>query len=287
MLYRVVTSRCCDLRVRLEKRPYVGDGGGVPKVEVAADGRIVTDPDVGPVAMVWLPRSGQLVAKIPPRKGNYRWLHETVRVRSPRLDRDRWYLPRSCLVKLVNAAVDRYGYIVVWRDMSRLSRCTRACLEATGLDCDCSCLGVHHGVDDDSGWFEIVEDIMVADHGEIKRTAVVYGPRGEDEDGDGGGAAVYSGELSGQRYRADRAGRRGWPLAARYMCAGCMSARACVWDHCHTHGFVRAPLCHTCNTRQWRGWRPAHGRARPAGNLDTSYYRWCPRYDEQRLSCSA
>ena len=58
---------------------------------------------------------------------------------------------------------------------------------------------------------------------------------------DDSASVVYNGELSGVRYRADLAGRKGWPLAARFMCAGCLGARARVWDHCHTHGFVRAP----------------------------------------------
>lgn len=232
--------------------------------------------------MVWLPRDGQVIAKIPDRKGNRRWLHQAVRIRSPRLDGDRWVLPRSCLTRLVTAAVDRYGHIVVCRDMSRLSRCNRACLEATGVDCDCSCLGAYHGADS-IGWFERAGDVMVADLGETKRTAVVYGATTDDAE-----PAIYGGELSGRRYRPDRVGRSGWPAAARFMCACCMSMRARVWDHCHTHGFVRAPLCNVCNTRHWGGWQPQYGRAAPSSNLDTSYYRWCPCFGyEWEAPCSA
>lgn len=128
------------------------------------DGQVVSDPGVGPVAMVWLPLQGQVIAKIPPRKGNRRWLHETLRIRSPELHGDRWNLPRSSLVRLVTAAIDRYGFIVLWRDMSKLSRCTRACLEATGAECDCSCMGAHHG-QDAAGWFERFGDAVVADQG--------------------------------------------------------------------------------------------------------------------------
>ncbi|WP_440103722.1 endonuclease domain-containing protein [Streptosporangium sp. H16] len=77
-------------------------------------------------------------------------------------------------------------------------------------------------------------------------------------------------------------------LASRFMCTGCMSARARVWDHCHTHEFVRAPLCNPCNTRHWSGWQPQHGRAPRSRNIDTSYYRWCPFYGEEQLGkCSA
>lgn len=58
---------------------------------------------------MWLPVDGEVVAKIPPRKGNRRWLHKSVRIRSPDLDGDRRYLRRSCLTRLVIAAVERYG----------------------------------------------------------------------------------------------------------------------------------------------------------------------------------
>ncbi|MBN6040063.1 endonuclease domain-containing protein [Amycolatopsis sp. 195334CR] len=252
--------------------------GGVPEARVV-DGLLVMPRGV---PVVWLPRDGKVVAKIPARKGNRRWLHKTVRIRSPRLVDDRWLLPRNCLVRLVTAAIDRYGFIAVCRDMSMLSRCNRACLEATGFECDCSCLGAHHGTDS-AGWFERAGDAMVTDLGESKRTVIVYGAKTDDA-----APAIYRGELRGQLYRPDPVGRRGWPLASRFTCACCMSMRARVWDHCHTHGCVRAPLCNTCNTRHWGGWTPERGRAVPSSNFDTSYYAWCPRYDdEQATPCSA
>ncbi|MGW7201813.1 endonuclease domain-containing protein [Streptomyces chryseus] len=38
------------------------------------------------------------------------------------------------------------------------------------------------------------------------------------------------------------------------MCAVCGTAPAAVVDHCHEHGYVRAPVCHSCNTHE----RPDH-----------------------------
>jgi len=249
----------------------------VPEVRLAG-GRVAADPAV---ALVWLPLDGHVIARIPSLKGNRRWLHETVGIRSPELRGDRWHLPRNCLMRLVTAAVDRYGHAVLCRDVSRLSRCTRACQEATGPECQCSCMGAHHG-QESGAWFEREGDVLVADLGEFRRSAIVYGAR-KDESAPG----TYRGELSGRRYSADAAGRHGWPLAARFMCSACLTRRARVWDHCHVHGFVRAPLCNACNTRHWRGWQPQHGRAAPSLNLDTSYYGWCPRFsDGPRPRCS-
>ncbi|MBJ6616367.1 endonuclease domain-containing protein [Streptomyces sp. I4(2020)] len=243
--------------------------------------RVVTKPGIGPVPTVWLPLHGQVIAELPPRKGNRRWLHETVGIRSPEFNGDHWILPRSSLMRLVTAAVDRYGFIVLWRDMSTLSQCTSACLKATRIECQCSCLGAHHGRDA-AGWFERVGDAVVADLGECIRTGVVYGARGSDAN-----AVLYDGELAGERYCVDRIGRRNWPTAAQFMCASCMTARATVWDHCHTHGFVRAPLCNRCNTRHWRGWQPQYGRAPHSRNLDDTYYRQCPKHADTWRPCSA
>ncbi|KAF3470098.1 endonuclease domain-containing protein [Streptomyces sp. Tu 3180] len=41
---------------------------------------------------------------------------------------------------------------------------------------------------------------------------------------------------------------------AGWACAVCRSAPAAVLDHCHEHGYVRAPVCHSCNTQE----RPDH-----------------------------
>ncbi|MFF4796681.1 endonuclease domain-containing protein, partial [Streptomyces sp. NPDC001276] len=64
----------------------------------------------------------------------------------------------------------------------------------------------------------------------------------------------YNGELEGQLYsvlsRKPGTSRRvtGW------ACAVCRTAPAAVLDHCHEHGYVRAPVCQSCNTQE----RPDH-----------------------------
>lgn len=252
--------------------------GDVPEIRIV-DGQLVTPPGTE-VAVAWLPQNGQVIAKLPPTRGNRRWLHESVQIRSPKLEGDRWTLPRNCLIRLVVGAVDRFGFMVVFRDMSKLTTCTKKCLNAEGPDCDCSCLGAHHG-ENSFGWFERVGDVMVADRGEFTRSAVVYGATST-----AASAVIYNGELSGHLYTADRAGRKGWPTASRFMCSGCVSVRARVWDHCHTHGYVRAPLCNACNTRHWSGWHPDHGRPMVSSNLDSSYYRWCHGYGDRWEPCS-
>ncbi|GGP90777.1 endonuclease domain-containing protein [Streptomyces melanogenes] len=64
----------------------------------------------------------------------------------------------------------------------------------------------------------------------------------------------YKGELEDQLY-AVLSRRPGTSRqVAGWMCAVCRTAPATVLDHCHEHGYVRAPLCTSCNTQE----RPDH-----------------------------
>ncbi|MEU5398331.1 endonuclease domain-containing protein [Streptomyces sp. NPDC005963] len=64
----------------------------------------------------------------------------------------------------------------------------------------------------------------------------------------------YGKELEGQLYsvlsRKPGIARK----VAGWLCAVCHGAPATVLDHCHEHGYVRAPVCQSCNTRE----RPDH-----------------------------
>ncbi|MBL3664736.1 recombinase [Streptomyces sp. M2CJ-2] len=64
----------------------------------------------------------------------------------------------------------------------------------------------------------------------------------------------YNEELKGHLYsvlsRKPGTSRK----VAGWTCAVCRTAPAAVLDHCHEHGYVRAPVCHSCNTQE----RPDH-----------------------------
>ncbi|WP_420082965.1 endonuclease domain-containing protein (plasmid) [Streptomyces sp. JL4002] len=64
---------------------------------------------------------------------------------------------------------------------------------------------------------------------------------------------------------------------AWWVCAVCGTAPAGVLDHCHEHGYVRAPVCPSCNTAE----RPDHlydNDIRVAGHyerlFDTDHTVW-------------
>jgi hypothetical protein len=55
----------------------------------------------------------------------------------------------------------------------------------------------------------------------------------------------YTGHLRGVLYDSRR--MRGI-RADDYLCRLCAATRAAAWDHCHDHGYLRGPLCGSCNT---------------------------------------
>ncbi|MDX2565418.1 endonuclease domain-containing protein [Streptomyces sp. TX20-6-3] len=73
-------------------------------------------------------------------------------------------------------------------------------------------------------------------------------------DGPSTALRLYNGELQGQLYSvlSRKPGISG--KVAGWRCAVCRTAPAAVLDHCHEHGYVRAPVCHSCNTQE----RPDH-----------------------------
>lgn len=64
-------------------------------------------------------------------------------------------------------------------------------------------------------------------------------------------ARPYSGHLTGVAY-ASLSKRSN---ADAFLCCVCPEPRrALYWDHCHEHGFVRGPVCASCNTTEGGGW---------------------------------
>ncbi|WP_327372275.1 endonuclease domain-containing protein [Streptomyces sp. NBC_01217] len=63
----------------------------------------------------------------------------------------------------------------------------------------------------------------------------------------------YTGHLRGVLYESARTRST---RADGYLCRMCAESRASVWDHCHDHGYVRGPLCGSCNT--YEGKSSAH-----------------------------
>ena len=226
-------------------------------------------------ALVWVPfHSDHYLARFPRRDDQEFWLKVVCRIRAPEKidDVGRWRLARSTLNKVLRAGLDEYGSVGLFLDVEgKLAECDARCQNATSLDCVCGCLGENHGSGPDTiKWVEVSNAELVWERGTTRRMFRLLTPYAIEGD-----AKVYDGELELIAYTENfkRRERDGWPRASEFWCASCATARASVWDHCHTHGYVRAPLCSPCNTWHWAGWGYD---VRLSKKADISYLKLCP-----------
>lgn len=214
----------------------------------------------------------KLESLFPPAEEQEQWLRKTCRVRSPQklIQDGRWKLPPSALNKVVAASLDEFGVVGLYQDIAEeLRECDPRCMNAEGFDCVCGCLGENHG--GAAGWFAVtmtglLPGVTELGHQRMYRRltpVVITAP-----------TRPYTGELDGAQYTTSFKERRlgNWPRAAEFDCLSCLTNRAEVWDHCHVHGFVRAPLCDPCNTWMWTGHEVSPRSAKP---VDLAYYKRC------------
>lgn len=68
-----------------------------------------------------------------------------------------WELPKAWFNDLVERALKKYGRLYVIQPFREQEICAPACMNATGHECQCSCMGANHGVGNDGSWFEVSE----------------------------------------------------------------------------------------------------------------------------------
>jgi hypothetical protein len=105
----------------------------------------------------------RLRVRLPYSDDNYRWLRQFGRIRPKwNLEKKCWEVPRSWLDELVKTALADFNHVYLVQPYSSQEKCARQCWEAQGYDCECSCMGEHHG-SQDSGrrWREVSETFAV------------------------------------------------------------------------------------------------------------------------------
>lgn len=251
-----------------------------------------TGPRPEMMAMIWAPVEGDIHARFPGRAETWlgEWLRNTCQIKRPMIDREsgRFILPRNSLSRVAWASIDAFGAVTIYRDVRKLSKCDKRCQAAEVIppeECECACLGDSHGIEwdgtkDAAEWVELDDTKLLTDDYGTKRIVRVMRAKSPPP----GEPRMYGGELRGRRYTTNARNRRDWPKSGEFVCASCLTSRARVWDHCHAHGYVRAPLCNKCNTREWDGWAVEYGRTRPSTTIDLAYYEQCGEYDP--VGCS-
>lgn len=109
-------------------------------------------------------KSKPLLVRIPFAKNNREWLRAD-RLRKPEWNAQYkcWEVPKAWYEQLARQMLKRYSNVYLIQVYRKQQKCAPACWNATGLHCECSCMGANHGqgppdeISDHGAWYEVSE----------------------------------------------------------------------------------------------------------------------------------
>lgn len=107
-----------------------------------------------------------LLLRLPYHKGNRIWLQNERRNKPVWVsNKKHWEIPKAWFNDTVNRGLERWGQLYIIQPYRKQEKCSPACQDAKGHECQCSCMGEHHGSQHiDGGWF-IVSDTFATKWG--------------------------------------------------------------------------------------------------------------------------
>ncbi len=109
-----------------------------------------------PVALRRTGPGERLRVRLPFATTNREWLQDGRRTAPAWNAKDKyWELPKKWFDDFVNRSLDKYGKVYIIQPYREQEKCAPACQNATGHECQCSCMGQHHGAGNDGSWFEV------------------------------------------------------------------------------------------------------------------------------------
>lgn len=108
-------------------------------------------------------RKGQrLRARIPYAPDNKQGLQDGRRLSPEWIEKHKcWELPKAWFNDFVARALERYRKLYIVQPYREQEKCSPACLNAIGHECQCSCMGANHGAGNDGSWFEVSDTFAV------------------------------------------------------------------------------------------------------------------------------
>ena len=113
-------------------------------------------------------RPKPILLRLPYAENNYDWLRDDHQ-RKPKWDSKFkcWEVPNTWLDDLIRRTLKRFGRVYVIQPYKEQQKCAPACWNATGFECECSCMGENHGSGSPNGKWYVVSETC----------AVQWGPR--------------------------------------------------------------------------------------------------------------
>jgi hypothetical protein len=124
-----------------------------------------------------------LLVKLPYSEDRFEWLRNGRRTKPEWLNIYKcWKTPSSWFEDSVKRCLERYERVYVIQPYREQQKCAPACWNATGVKCECSCMGENHGSGNPAGKWHVVSETFAVHWGErkyacrlLKPTNYLYG----------------------------------------------------------------------------------------------------------------
>jgi hypothetical protein len=105
--------------------------------------------------------------RLPYEPANRRWIRRDRRT-NPEWDEQRrfWEVPQAWFNALVGQCLEKFGRVYIIQPYREQEKCAPACWNAVGDECQCSCMGDHHGMHSPAGQWKVVSDTFATSWGE-------------------------------------------------------------------------------------------------------------------------
>lgn len=109
-----------------------------------------------PVVLRRTGKGQHLRVRVPFAEANRKWLQNDRRTSPVWIaGKKYWELPKAWFNDFVERSLVKYGKVYVIQPYREQEKCSPACQNATGHECQCSCMGLYHGAGNDGSWFEV------------------------------------------------------------------------------------------------------------------------------------
>lgn len=100
-----------------------------------------------------------LLLRLPYRDDNRFWLQNGRRNKPSWIkDKKHWEIPKAWFNDTINRGLLRWGKLYIIQPYCQQEKCAPACWNAVGHECECSCMGEHHGAGNPNGSWFVVSD---------------------------------------------------------------------------------------------------------------------------------
>ena len=101
--------------------------------------------------------------RLPFRSDNRAWVRGDRRS-IPKWNREEhyWEVPKAWFNQLVAQCLDTFESVYIIQPYREQEKCAPACWNATGDECQCSCMGEHHGTQGPAGRWKVISETFAA-----------------------------------------------------------------------------------------------------------------------------